>query len=49
MARPGFNISCLNSFGFAGEHQFFDGKQTKVNGTTFINWGGREENIESKK
>ena len=49
IARPGFSISCLNSFGFAGEYQLFNGKQTKANNTTFIKWGCREENIESKR
>ena len=45
IAHPGFNTTCLESFGFAGDFDIFNGKRIYVNGSTIIVWGANDDNL----
>ena len=43
VAHPGFNTTCLESYGFFGDHDFFWGKRIFENeSTTMLKWGDEE-------
>ena len=45
IAHPGFNTTCLESFGFDGGYDLFDGKRIYANGSTLILWGDDEDEL----
>ena len=45
IAHPGFNPTCLETFGFGGDFDIFNGKRTYVNGSTIIKWGDDEDEL----
>ena len=45
IAHPGFNATCLESFGFFGDFDIFYGKRIDVNGSTTIIWGADEDEL----
>ena len=45
IAHPGFNTTCLESFGFDGEYDMFNGKRIYVNGSTTILWGADDDQL----
>ena len=52
VAHPGFNTTCLESYGFFGDHDFFWGKRIFENeSTTILKWGDEENqsSIQSRR
>ena len=45
IAHPGFNTTCLESFGFFGDYDIFQGKIIHVNGSTIVIWGDNEDEL----
>ena len=45
IAHPGFNMTCLESFGFTGDFEIFNGKRIYENGSTTILWGADEHEL----
>ena len=45
IAHPGFNTTCLETVGYVGDFDIFNGKRIDVNGSTIIKWGDDEDEL----